>query len=528
MIEVTATVTDATGNTATASVTAELGHDHNGGVTRVLTHGEHFPDGFTVPAGEVWAFDASHAGDLVLVTSAGNVVVEGTLRMGYCHCDHVLRFTDVDEAAFVGGGMTPLASDVGLWVMHHGQLDIEGNPRAGWNRTGTDPTWQAGDEIRSAPNTRGDFDTYLPHTPGALVPTVYDPWGGVHPTEVFNLTRSVRIEGTPGHRAHVFIHSMMPQRIRFARFNYLGPRRPASVGTTDILGRYPVHFHHCHDDSRGSLVEGCVVTDSSRAFVTHASHGVTVRDCVAHRITDDAFWWDSTQDAGGMENNSHDTLWDHCGVFGVVNDPTYRNLVCGFRLGSGDRNTVRDSVCVGADGSSSASGFQWPEKDHDVWTAENLVAHNNKADGIFVWQNDELPHLVDGFTGYHNDDCGIQHGAYLNGYHYRHLVLFGNGTADLMQQAMSVEAPEWPEQRWEDVAVEHLVLGDHNLDGRSLIVFDNLRCERVTVNETRTGRGDYELRCAPGHDLEPGDFTLLVQKSTIRVIRGDGSSFMVA
>src|SRR5690606_4250906 len=44
-------------------------------VDRVLEDGEHFPDGFTVPAGETWAL-----ADGAQVTTAGNVVVEGTLR----------------------------------------------------------------------------------------------------------------------------------------------------------------------------------------------------------------------------------------------------------------------------------------------------------------------------------------------------------------------------------------------------------------------------------------------------------------
>ena len=47
---------------------------------------------------------------------------------------HTLRFVDVDERAFVGGGMDPLASDVGLWVRGDGVLDIAGAQKTGWTR----------------------------------------------------------------------------------------------------------------------------------------------------------------------------------------------------------------------------------------------------------------------------------------------------------------------------------------------------------------------------------------------------------
>lgn len=58
-----------------------------------------------------------------------------------------------------------------------------------------------------------------------------------------NLTCNVRIEGTEGHRAHVFIHSSQPQSIRYAQLRYMGPRQADGGYTSLVLGRYGLHFH---------------------------------------------------------------------------------------------------------------------------------------------------------------------------------------------------------------------------------------------------------------------------------------------
>lgn len=497
---------------------------------RVLRNGEHFPRGFRVPAGEIWAFDTASA---VTVTSAGNIVVEGTLQMGYSASLHTLRFVDINEAAFVGGGMHPLASDVGLWVMGAGRLDIEGRPRAGWNRTGRHWTWRTGDLLLRAPYRLGDY-TFQRHALGEPVPSVRDPWGQVHRTEVFNLTRTVRIEGMPGRRSHIFVYSSSPQRIRFAAMSFMGPRRAAGrpLNTEPVPGRYPLHFHHCGDGSRGSLVEGCVVTDSSRAFVQHTSGGVTLRDCVAYRITDDAYWWDE-------DELTNDVLWEHCGSFGVQYDPNFRGAATGFLLGRGlGRKVVRDCVAVGSRGSVDSSGFHWPSfANHDpdnVWVAENLVAHNNQGDGMFVWQNDHNLHVVRNFVTYSNGEFGVEHGAYTNSYQYVGGRTWGNGRADIASFALANSIAGNPQQLWRDISCDHLLLAEHLASispaTSRVIPFENFRGRRITVNETKptgSGGGRYVIRCAPGHDLDRSDVTVLARRSEITVVRSDGTSFRV-
>ncbi len=67
------------------------------------------------------------------------------------------------------------------------------------------------------------------------------------------------------------------------------------------------------DHGRGTLIENVVVVDSKlRGYVTHASNGVTIRDSVALRIGDAAYWWDGCAPAtGGDINASNEVHWDH-------------------------------------------------------------------------------------------------------------------------------------------------------------------------------------------------------------------------
>jgi hypothetical protein len=84
--------------------------------------------GVTVEAGGRLAFDPNGSAEL---TSTRNVVVNGTLSMRPASSSVVqtIRVAGVDAARIVGGGMDPVDSDVGLWVMGAGQLDLAGTPR---------------------------------------------------------------------------------------------------------------------------------------------------------------------------------------------------------------------------------------------------------------------------------------------------------------------------------------------------------------------------------------------------------------
>jgi len=110
----------------------------------MITEDRSYPDGVVIPADESWVLDPNRS---ITITASGNVEVLGELvmRPGSGDVEHVLRFENVDESAFVGGGMDPVPTDVGLWVMGDGQLLLEGEEKPAWGYQ-YDPAW-AGDPL---------------------------------------------------------------------------------------------------------------------------------------------------------------------------------------------------------------------------------------------------------------------------------------------------------------------------------------------------------------------------------------------
>ena len=187
------------------------------------------------------------------------------------------------------------------------------------------------------------------------------------------------------------------------------------------------------DTSRGSIVEGVVIRDAgNHAFVPHASHGITFRDTIAFNVLNEAYWWDPAPEEDDTSNDTNDLIWDRAIAAGLdlgVAGNEFR--LSGFYLGNGENLTITNSVATGVRGESDwdRSGFIWPERAGAVWKFGNNIAHNNEANGIFVWQNNSESHPVDGFTAYYNDGAGVRHGAYENSYQYSDLNLLENGSA---------------------------------------------------------------------------------------------------
>jgi hypothetical protein len=413
----------------------------------VLTGTESFTQSLTVAAGQILRFDPNTN---TTVEISGNLVVHGTLEMKpQPGVTHTLRFVGVDESAFVGGGMEVLESDRGLWVMGSGKLDVVGEAKAGWNRLGTDPTWDSSDELVVAPTAPGDYEGFAKFTLGAPVPRAD---ASVPPAEVINLTRSVRIEGMPGARSHVIIMSSVPQNIRYAAFRHMGPRQNAERGGTEgVLGRYPLHFHMAGDGSRGSVVEGNVVRDSGhRAFVPHGSHGITLRENVAYNVMDTPYWWD-------VGEVTDDSIWEHNFAGSVDANPQSNEhpVLSGFVLGEGAGNVARDNAAAGILGNTNCSGFHWPSQTNGIWEFRVNVAHNIKCSGIFVWQNTPDQHVITDFVAYRNGLAGVNHGAYSNPYVYENLYLFENATAGVINHSFSTGlfGPSPHRQAWSCVTV---------------------------------------------------------------------------
>jgi hypothetical protein len=437
---------------------------------RVFSGDVNLPSGFTIPAGETWMFDPDVS---TTVRVRANALVEGTLRMRPASPDvvHRLLFEGVNESAFVGGGMGPVASDVGIWVMGAGRLDLEGTPKTGWTRatagvaagatavTVQDATgWRVGDTVSIAPTALADYEGFDVRTITALngqTATLTTPTARAHPSvqangktylpEVFNLTRNVAIQGSPTTsrgaanpgRTHVFVRNTTPaiHSLRYAELRYMGPRQTSGALGEIVSGRYGLHFHHCHGNARGSLVEGVVIRDcGSHFFVPHLTHGITFRDCIGYGWgTESVYWWDFPPEPclygvkPPCKEPSDDNLYEHCAAAWIPGHDQHYGLT-GFSLQHGERNAIRDSVAVGVGGSVNSSGFVWPEHVIEaLWGFDDNVAHNNTTHGIFWWQVDDFPHVVTRFDAYRNGLTGIKHGAYRTTAHYRDVRCYQNG-----------------------------------------------------------------------------------------------------
>jgi hypothetical protein len=378
----------------------------------------------------------------VILQSTQNIIVTGKLEIkpASAMMKHILRFTGINESKFKGGGMDPLTSDVGLWVMGSGKLDLQGSSKTGWTNLfdgaiagsssvtlKTEPSgWLPGDELTISPTLKGDqsFDNVSINSISGRSMAITPAFSSTHPVinnkwtaEVINLTRNVRIEGTAAGRTHVFIRSTAVQLIKNVQFRYVGPRSSTML----VPGRYGIHFHHCVDGSRKSIVEGCVIRDAgSHCFVPHISNGVTFKGNITYNTTETAFWWDP-------QEKSHDIVYDGNLVaktnfiqgnndFDNPGAPIFS--ASGFMLGAGDDNKCNNNVTVGTTGDPrDGGGYNWPEGIiESVWEFKNNTAHNCNA-GLRTWQNNTRNHIVENSILY-NNEVGIYHGAYTNGYRY--------------------------------------------------------------------------------------------------------------
>ncbi|NYI04966.1 hypothetical protein [Allostreptomyces psammosilenae] len=427
-----------------------------------------------------------YAGDRTLtLASAGNVVVAGTLTLAPDRPDlvHTLRLTGADEAAFRGTVMEPTDTDTGVWVVGAGVLRWHGADRTAWIRAdgparagdttlhlAADPAgWRPGDEIvvtpTAPPGADGATDGHELRTLTALSgrtltldralehdhPAVAPAGGAPVGAEVLNLTRNVRVEGTATGRAHVHITSSARQEIRHTRLRWMGPRRdtaetwrsPEGVRpvTAGLTGRYALHFHMLGDASRGTLVEGVVVTDTGHhAFVPHASHGITFRGCVSHDTWEDPYWWDDAPDTRTPQEPSDEVRWEGCVASLVRVDPPFRGYrLAGFSLGAGVGSRATGCVAVGVQGSEGSAGFSWPEGGNGEWRVDGCLAHNNAGGGLFVWQNRSRPDTISHFVAFHNGGPGINHGAYLNDFVYTGALLHGNAGGGVLLHALGAE-----------------------------------------------------------------------------------------
>lgn len=433
------------------------------GCTQVLS-GNVTVSRLDIRAGDTVCFDPNVTTTL---QSSGNIVVRGTLRMRPASAAvvHAIRFINIDESRFVGGGMDPVDTDVGLWVMSGGLLDAVGTAKTPWTRligsasagqscidVANASGWQVGDELivaATTPPSSASDDTFWRNFDRRIISTISGNRACLssgltynHPTtssfnqtftaEVLNLTRNIKIGGTTTGRSHVFVRSDRPQTIRFVEISHTGPRQvnPNDSRLMDpVLGRYGLHFHMMGDASRGSLAEGVVVRDSGgHAFVAHGSHGITFSQTVSHDTIDTAYWWDP----GGTPHMSHDvqyldTVASYARIFERFPGDIRATRTAGYSFGRGIGNVARRTVAI----HNAFWGFDWPEGESNIggegiWVWEDGLAHNNRRGGIFTWQNTSNVHVITRYTGLNQHRC-IEHGAYANPYIYEGFRCYRSG-----------------------------------------------------------------------------------------------------
>jgi hypothetical protein len=387
----------------------------------------------------------------ITITTSKNIILTGQLiSKPSPEVTHTIRFLNIDESKFIGGGHDVLDSDVGLYVIGTGKLDLQGTPKTSWTNevdgiigssnfleVKESMGWREGDELMITPTAKGTFNYEIVNI--AELGDVITLNKGVsnHPlidniytAEVANLTRNIRIEGTATGQSHIFVKSTAPQILRYVALRHMGPRTQQRGTTVKefVVGRYALHFHHCgHID--GTIVEGCVARDcGSHVFVPHGSHGIHFLHNVTYNTFEHAFWYDPG-------HSTHNNKWNHNLVArlnylpGAINmslaetdpdtPPTFS--AGGFMLGEGDGNECIGNVVVGAVGDPhDGGGFQWPARDENknegIWVFKDNLAHNCST-GLQVWQNTVLNHIVENYQAYSNT-VDIFHGAYANSYRY--------------------------------------------------------------------------------------------------------------
>lgn len=383
----------------------------------------------------------------VTLTTNRNIIVTGNLiSQPDPAVTHTIRFTGIDESKFVGGGDTVLDSDIGMWVMGAGQLDLIGAVKDGWKLLGSDAT------------ARTAFAAAA--------------------------TSNMRFEGTAAGQSHLFIKSSRPQSIKGVMFRYMGPRKDIDGDKVKelVTGRYACHFHHSEDGSRGSIIEGCIARDcSNHIFVPHGSHGIIMRGNITYNTTEHVFWYD-------FGHRTHDLVWENnlvvkVGFVARSQDqdsdgaPTFG--AGGFVLGSGNGNKCNGNVVISTSGDQrSSAAYIWPELRDDAdntkqledsWEFNDNTAINCPI-GISVWQNNLHHHIVRNTTII-NCPMAIQHGAYQNHYRYIGGKITG-GYINVQAASATTNRVRFEEMEIDAAGLDYCVqINEGPLDGEAPVLF---------------------------------------------------------
>ncbi len=310
--------------------------------------------------------------------------------------------------------------DAGIQVMSGGQLEIHGAPMAktftklvtSANAGSTtlqvaDPLqWHGGDHIVVTSTSLFPSETeenYVAAVSGSTLKVVKPlnfSHEGVAPAqgEAADLTRNVVITSLNRsvHAMGVMFMFGAKGSLSYAEFSHLGGE--------DILGKYPIHFHHVQSSMYGTVLEGLSVWDSHNRFITiHNTMGITVRNTVGYMAIGHGFFLEDATE----QNNT------------LVNDLAILTLPGMLRPDDGSpagfwvqnpRNNLTGDIAVSASGSGfdyalpdtapevipfDLGNFQGSLGQKTLPTQLNVLAfqkneaHSNAGDGLHLYRLDQ-------------------------------------------------------------------------------------------------------------------------------------------
>jgi len=171
--------------------------------------------------------------------------------------------------------------------------------------------------------------------------------------------------------------------IKYAQFDKLGPK--------EVLGRYPIHFHHMKDSSRGIEVIGNSITNSDNRWITiHDSNGILVKDNVGYISQGHGFFLE--------DGNEFDNVFEkNIGII-VKSELIRPEGAPSVFWTMNPMNVYRDNVAVNAP--YWGFSFPIPAKEVEIPNSgkkfnlrslpllefEGNIAYNNRVGGIHVFR----------------------------------------------------------------------------------------------------------------------------------------------
>lgn len=417
------------------------------------------------------------------LTTTKNIIVTGKITGDLRNSPDIIKriiFDKVDMTRFVGGGMEPVDSDVGLWFMGPGVAEIYGYEKTEYTTAkGSIPAgaksfpvnemknWKIGDKVtiwsgdvkptlgcrsydrnskkyldsyveclerKTIVGFSGDqilLDSALRFKHEVFVGEGNNLTGGrLFYPYVVNETRNVKFEGTDGKRSHIFAcshshnkdgsmtHNDQKHVFSHVEISHMGVRKwqPGGAGAVKGIDDIVTGRYAMHFHHGGDGTTGSIVTGC-------AFHDNGGRCCVPHISNGISFIKNSiTFNLGDamwwdFQDMSHKSLWHQNMLAGILWDGVQQGGTA-MLLGIGDNNTATDNIFMYANqGDVDGSGaIQWTTDNEGVWKTRGNIFFCCH-NADWNWQNSGRAHDIEDQIAV-NCNFALTHGAYGNLYRY--------------------------------------------------------------------------------------------------------------